>query len=87
MAKNFHKPIRMCCSCRTREAQENLLRLRCKEGTLEEYSGNGRSFYICKTCLNEEKKVLKAIMRQCRSGNRDKFTTRLKEIIADDRKS
>lgn len=87
MAKNFHKPIRMCCSCRERETQETLLRLQCIEGTLEEYSGHGRSFYICKACLNEEKKVLKAIMRQCRSGNRDKFTTRLKEIIADDRKS
>ncbi|MCD6433044.1 MAG: DUF448 domain-containing protein [Sulfurimonas sp.] len=87
MAKKFHKPIRMCCSCRKREIQETLLRLQCKDGFLIAYSGNGRSFYICKDCLEQEKKVLKAIMRQCRSGKKDKFTIRLKEIIADDRKS
>jgi len=51
------------------------------------YGGVGRSFYICENCLNEEKRVIKAIMRQCRSGQKDKFTSRLKEIIADDRKS
>jgi predicted RNA-binding protein YlxR (DUF448 family) len=87
MAKKFHKPVRMCISCRVRDIQDNLFRLQCREGFLENYEGFGRSFYICKNCLEEEKKVLKAIMRQCRSGERDKFTSRLKEIIADDRKS
>ena len=87
MAKKFHKPVRMCTSCRERDFQDELVRLQCQEGSLEFFSGNGRSFYICKNCLSQEKKALKAVMRQCKSGERDKFTSRLKEIIADDRKS
>jgi len=87
MAKKFHRPLRMCISCRQRDSQDKLLRLQCIDGSLVKFDGVGRSFYICENCLTEEKKVLKAIMRQCRSGQKDKFTSRLKEIIADDRKS
>ncbi len=87
MAKKFYKPVRMCVSCRERDTQDNLFRLQCLNGNLELFSGYGRSFYICKNCLAQEKKALKAVMRQCRSGEKDKFTSRLKEIITDDRKS
>jgi len=87
MAKKFYKPIRMCASCRKRDTQDKLLRLQCIEGSLIKYSGIGRSFYLCEDCLSQEKKLLKTIMRQCRSGEREIFTSRLKEIIADDRKS
>jgi len=77
----------MCISCRNREVQDQLLRLRCFNGSIERFEGIGRSFYICKSCLEDEKKVIKSLMRQCRSGEKDKFTSRLKEIITDDRKS
>lgn len=87
MAKKFNLPVRMCISCRDRESQNKLLRLQCIDGSIEIFSGIGRSFYICKNCLYQEKKVLKAVMRQCRSGDKDKFMNRLKEIITDDRKS
>ncbi|WP_321778740.1 DUF448 domain-containing protein [Sulfurimonas sp.] len=87
MAKNFKQPLRMCISCREREEQSKLLRLQCIEGSLELHSGIGRSFYLCENCILNEKKVLKALMRQCKSGDRNKFTTKLKEIITDDRKS
>ncbi len=87
MAKKFNLPIRMCISCRGRQAQNQLLRFKCIEGSIEIFDGIGRSFYICKNCLTQDKQVLKALMRQCRSGDKDKFTNRLKEIIADDRKS
>ena len=87
MAKNFHQPLRMCISCRNRESQEKLLRLQYIDGGLESFKGKGRSFYICENCLTQEKKLSKALMRQCRSGEKDKFMNRLKEIIADDRKS
>ena len=83
--KNSHKPIRMCVSCRKRESQDSLVRLRCNEGSLEVYNMSGRSFYLCKDCINEEKKVLKSLMRQCRSGDKDKIMNKLKEIITDDR--
>ncbi len=87
MAKKFHLPIRMCISCRGRFTQNQLLRFQCMDGSLESFNGLGRSFYLCKDCLIEEKKSLKALMRQCKSGDKDKFTNRLKEIITDDRKS
>jgi len=63
------------------------VRLQCNEGSLEAFTKNGRSFYICETCLNNEKKVIKSLMRQCRSGDKDKLINRLKEIITDDRES
>ncbi|PHS56435.1 MAG: hypothetical protein COB17_09265 [Sulfurimonas sp.] len=87
MAKNFHKPTRMCVSCRQRFKQENLVRLHCVNSEVELYNGYGRSFYLCKICLEDEKRTLKALMRQCRTSNKDKLMIRLKEIITDDRKS
>jgi len=87
MAKKFYKPTRMCISCRQRESQKHLLRLQCKEGELDSFDGVGRSFYLCQSCLNEDKKIIRALMRQCRSGDRDKLMNTLKEIITDDRKS
>ena len=87
MSKNFHKPIRMCLSCRERDSQDKLYRLQCFESELVRFSGYGRTFYICKNCIYQEKKAIKAVMRECKSGDRDKFTNKLKEIIADDRES
>lgn len=87
MAKKFHQPLRMCISCRQRDSQNNLLRLQCFGSELSLYRGSGRSFYTCKICLEDSKKLLKALMRQCKSGDRDKFFNILKEIITDDRKS
>ncbi len=87
MAKIIHKPVRMCITCRDRHEQNALMRLQCIDGSLEYFTGNGRSFYVCKDCLKEEKKLIKSFMRQCRSGDKDKFISRLKEIITDDRKS
>ncbi len=87
MAKIFNLPIRMCISCRERHQQKLLIRLQCNEGLLEAFKKSGRSFYICNTCLDNEKKVIKSLMRQCKSGEKDKLTNRLKEIITDDRES
>jgi len=87
MTKIIHKPMRMCISCRNRDTQQNLLRLQYIDGNLESFKKSGRSFYICKTCLTDEKRLPKTLMRQCRSGEKDKLMNRLKEIITDDRKS
>jgi predicted RNA-binding protein YlxR (DUF448 family) len=87
MAKKFNQPLRMCISCRQRDIQNKLIRLQCENAQLSLFRGNGRSFYLCKVCLEDQKKVLKALMRQCRSGDKDKFSNILKEIITDDRKS
>ena len=87
MAKNFNKPIRMCVSCRQRALQDNFLRLHCENGEVKAYKGFGRSFYLCKICLDDEKRLTKALMRQCRTSDKNKLMIRLKEIITDDRKS
>ena len=87
MAKNLKEPIRMCISCRERVIQKDLLRLQYANEALEVFIDEGRSFYICNSCLLNEKRISKALMRQCRSGDKDKLMNKLKEIIADDRKS
>ena len=87
MPKKFNKPTRMCIACRERASQESFLRLHCKNGEIVAYSGSGRSFYLCKSCLENEKKLTKALMRQCRTSDKNKLLNRLKEIITDDRKS
>jgi len=73
----------MCILCRTRLAQDSLLRLQCHEKQLVRFTGSGRSFYLCEPCRKEEKKLQKALSRQCRSGEAHAFLNQLKEIIAD----
>ena len=85
MAENFHQPTRMCISCRERNIQSDLLRLCCVDGELSSFAGIGRSFYLCQTCLDDGKKLSKALMRQCRSNKREQLMSKLKEIITDDR--
>jgi predicted RNA-binding protein YlxR (DUF448 family) len=87
MAKNLHLPTRTCVSCRGKYSQNNLLRIQCRDGEITHFIGNGRSFYFCDDCLSQEKKIVKALMRQCRGGDKDKFMNKLKEIIVDERKS
>ncbi|CAM2755560.1 YlxR family protein [Helicobacter felis] len=43
--------VRMCVCCRERALQENLLRFSIQEGKIISFCGQGRSFYLCKTCL------------------------------------
>jgi len=87
MATKFHQPLRMCVSCRQREVQSKLLRIQCINSNLQRYMKEGRSFYLCKDCLTEEKKIFKVLMRQCKSKEKDKLMNKLKEIITDGRKS
>ncbi|MBN2817191.1 MAG: DUF448 domain-containing protein [Campylobacterales bacterium] len=85
MSKNFHQPTRMCVSCRTRTQQHSLLRLSCVDGDIVLYSGTGRSFYLCSDCQEDEKKISKALMRQCRSNKKEQLMNKLKEIVTYDR--
>lgn len=85
MAKNFHLATRMCVSCRDRQVQSKLLRLCCSDGEISLFSGEGRSFYLCSTCQEDDKKLSRALMRQCKSSQREQLMNKLKEIITDDR--
>jgi predicted RNA-binding protein YlxR (DUF448 family) len=85
MAKKFYQATRMCISCRERHYQENMLRVQCIDGNLDVFKGSGRTFYLCDSCLEDEKKLLRSLMRQCKSGDKEKLMNKLKEIITDDR--
>ncbi len=74
----------MCIVCRNRAAQDQLIRLQCQTKKLIPYSGVGRSFYLCKACL-EHKKTASALARQCKSGETEVLLSQLKEITANDR--
>lgn len=53
---NLDGPIRMCIACRARLKQGELFRLR-KVGKEEvvKFNGFGRSFYICRDCVKNDK--------------------------------
>ncbi len=83
---NLRQPIRMCVVCRKRFEKTNLLRLMCKDKKLVPFDGNGRSFYICQSCIdlafkNEKdlKKLEKTLYRECK--NKDEYIVQLKEIV------
>ncbi len=73
------KPVRMCINCRKRFYQDELMRLQCIDKKIVIFSGVGRSFYICETCI-DNKKLSKSLARLCRidPGSALKM---LKEII------
>jgi predicted RNA-binding protein YlxR (DUF448 family) len=63
----------MCINCRDRFAQSKLIRLQSHKTDIGFkivlFSGEGRSFYLCKECLSlEERKLNKALFRQCKSN-------------------
>lgn len=77
--------IRTCVVCRIKMAQKLLNRLQCKEKKLTAFSGNGRSFYVCNSCLENESKLEKALYRHCK--NKDEYIVQLREILANGRQS
>jgi len=58
------KPVRMCVVCKKRFNQKKLNRLQCKDKKLIPFSGVGRSFYVCSSCVNN-KKLIKYILKIC----------------------
>ena len=81
-----NKPVRMCVLCRSREVQNRLLRLQCKEKNVTTFTGVGRSFYLCSKCF-DHKNLAKMLARQCKMAPTPELISQLKEIIANVRKS
>lgn len=77
-------PIRMCVCCRGRFAQAMLYRLQYlpQSRRLITYNGLGRSFYLCKSCADNERAIV-ALCRVCRIDKKQKqiLSDNLKEII------
>ncbi|WP_238389022.1 hypothetical protein [Campylobacter fetus] len=74
----FHKPIRMCVVCKGRFFQNELFKFACVNGEIQINSKNIRSFYLCKTCIQKDKKDLKKPLSRF-----SKNSVNLKEILAD----
>ena len=64
------KPIRMCVSCRKRFFQDELNRLQCIDKKIVKWEGVGRSFYVCKDCINN-KRLVKYISKLCKISKED----------------
>ena len=79
MQKN--EPIRMCIACRERDLQKKLIRLQQVNNNIFPYTGQGRSFYLCKACSNDKKKLKGLIKRfKLSTENSERFVKYLKEL-------
>jgi len=58
----------MCVVCRGRFEQSTLFRLQCKDGEIVRYIDSGRSFYLCRECIDkkDEKRLLKRLNAVCK---------------------
>ena len=78
-------PVRMCIHCRGRFLQTQLIRLQCQNNQIRPFSGVGRSFYLCMTCL-ADKKLGRRLAKQCKNGEYAVMTAldeHIKEIAAN----
>ena len=57
------QPIRMCIACRSRHPQNTLIRLKQSGKEVVAFDGSGRSFYLCDSCVKNEKKVKGLVKR------------------------
>lgn len=70
----------MCVCCRNRLSQQNLLRLQVQDNEIYEWRQSGRSFYLCKNCIGNDKFINK-ICKSLRLKN-DNISNHLKEIVS-----
>lgn len=73
------KQTRMCIKCRKRFQQKELLRLQSDGISLNEFSGAGRSFYVCADCI-EQPKTLQIIQKINKLKPSEHHAFKLKEI-------
>lgn len=72
----------MCIVCKGRFIQSELFRYQISQGEIVAFSKNGRSFYVCLSCLDaDEKKLKKALNAKCKCRlDMDNIGKKLKEI-------
>jgi len=73
------QPIRMCIACRSRHPQNTLIRLRQADKDIIAYDGQGRSFYLCINCSENEKKI-KGLSKRFKQDQK-RFFKLLKELL------
>ena len=75
------QPIRMCIVCRNRYEKAELLRLQ-KGQDITHFSGVGRSFYLCKACLQQPNIDIK-ITKRFHLNSESNFFKLKKEFLSD----
>jgi predicted RNA-binding protein YlxR (DUF448 family) len=50
------QPTRMCIACRSKHPRSTLVRLKQNGKEVVAFDGKGRSFYLCTSCCNDERK-------------------------------
>lgn len=78
--RKFNYPIRMCIICKSRLLKSSLFRYQIKQGKITTFLGSGRSFYICLSCLDKEKKLKKVLSRKC-ANIEENWGKKLKEMV------
>lgn len=73
------QPIRMCIACRSRNPQNTLIRLKHWGKEIVAFDGQGRSFYVCRICIENEKKI-KGLVKRFKQDE-EHFTKLLKELM------
>ena len=73
------QPIRMCIACRSRHPQNTLIRLKLEGKDVVAFDGKGRSFYLCDSCSQNEKKI-KGLTKRFKQDE-ECFVKLLKELI------
>ncbi len=73
------QPIRMCIACRNKHPQNTLIRLRQDDKDVIAFNGKGRSFYVCNSCVKNEKKV-KGLVKRFKQDE-ERLTKLLKELM------
>jgi len=71
----------MCIACRTRESQQELIRLQMHDKHVIPYRGSGRSFYICHQCANDSRKMRNISKRL--GTEQDSLLNTLKEFVTN----
>jgi len=69
----------MCITCRSKHPQQTLFRLKQNDKEVVLSDGKGRSFYICKECVNNEKKI-KGLIKRFKQDE-ERFIKLLKELV------
>ena len=73
------QPIRMCIACRSRNPQHTMIRLKQLGKEIIAFDGRGRSMYVCRECIKNEKKV-KGLVKRFKQDI-EHFTKLLKELM------
>ncbi len=71
----------MCIACRTRESQNDLIRLQLQAGNVIPFTGRGRSFYLCTSCIRDDKRM-RGVARRL-GVEIDALSMILKELMTD----